>query len=321
MVEPSARARCATLVSVIVLTFNRRDEVLRTLGMLAALPEQPPIVVVDNASTDGSGEAIVERFPQVTLVRLSTNLGAAGRNYGVAAVHTPYVAFCDDDTWWSPGSLARAVEILERHRTVALVCARILIGESERVDSVSICMANSPLPANGLPGQTIIGFMAGASMIRVAAFRQVGGYCPRLFLGCEEELMALDLARCGWHMLYCDELIVHHFPSRNRHPPVRSALAARNAVWIACLRLRWREVVRRLAAIMALRGVRLRTLCQTMLGLPWALSERTVIPSAIEQMRARVAAQDHPTPLPSAGTPIVMALIQRVREIFHADSP
>jgi hypothetical protein len=56
-------------------------------------------------------------------------------------------------------------------------------------------------------------------------------------------------------------------------------------------------VVRRLAAIMALRGVRLRTLWQTMLGLPWALSERTVIPSAIEQMRARVAAQDHPTPL------------------------
>src|SRR6476659_1227614 len=55
-------------VSIVVLTFNRRDEVLHTLGKLVALSERPPIVVVDNASSDGSCEAIKRNFPQIAMI-------------------------------------------------------------------------------------------------------------------------------------------------------------------------------------------------------------------------------------------------------------
>src|SRR5690349_11401737 len=123
------------LVTIVVLTFNRRAEVLRTLTMLTALHPGTAIVVVDNGSTDGTADAIARHFPHVTLVRLRANLGAAGRNHGVAAASTPYVAFCDDDTWWAAGSVAQAVEILRTHAELAVVCARILIGERERLDA------------------------------------------------------------------------------------------------------------------------------------------------------------------------------------------
>jgi GT2 family glycosyltransferase len=272
-------------VSIVVLTFNRREEVLRTVARLIALPEQPPIVVVDNASTDGSARALIQRFPQVTVVRLPFNIGAAGRNYGVAAVHTPYVAFCDDDTWWEPGAISAAVAILDGHDAVAVVCARVLVGETAREDPASACMAISPLPDEGLPGRTILGFMAGASVIRVSAFRQCGGYCGRLFLGGEEELMALDLAARGWKMRYCEALTVHHHPSISRNARQRRALLARNALWIAVLRLPWRAVARRLLAIRRLRSSRAHVLWQLVHALPWALRERCVIPQQVERMR------------------------------------
>ena len=69
---------------------------------MRAQAEFTQLVVVDNASHDGTAEAVRARFPEVTLVPLGTNIGAAGRNAGVARLETTYVAFCDDDAWWSP---------------------------------------------------------------------------------------------------------------------------------------------------------------------------------------------------------------------------
>jgi len=277
-------------VSIVVLTFNRRDEVLHTLGKLVALSERLPIVVVDNASSDGSCEAIKRNFPQIAIISLPKNFGASARNHGVAMVRTPYVAFCDDDAWWEPGSISRAADILDQHASVALVCARVLVGRTAHEDPTSTCMANSPLQSSDLPGRTILGFMAGASVMRVAAYRQVGGYCPRLFLGGEEELIALDFAARGWRMLYDAAMTVCHIPSAARDAEARRALLARNAVWIACMRLPLRELLHRMLALNTLRNARIRTLWRSLAGLPWALSERRLIPKEVERMRQEVEA-------------------------------
>lgn len=102
-------------IAIVILTHNRRTEILRTLENMLALAETATVCVVDNASGDGTGEAIARRFPAVRLLSLSENQGAAGRNHGVRAVLSPYVAFCDDDTWWALGSLGRAVTLLDAH--------------------------------------------------------------------------------------------------------------------------------------------------------------------------------------------------------------
>ena len=80
-------------VSIIVLTHNRRHELLHTLDKLHGLEAPYAIYVVDNASTDDSAAAVLERHPDCRVIRLRRNIGAAGRNAGVAAARTLYVAF------------------------------------------------------------------------------------------------------------------------------------------------------------------------------------------------------------------------------------
>src|SRR5689334_14583846 len=92
-------------ISIVMITHNRRAEAIRSLGHLSVLPERPRLIVVDNASADGTASSVRQEFPQADILELRENLGAAGRSAGVARADTPYVAFCDDDTWWQPGSL------------------------------------------------------------------------------------------------------------------------------------------------------------------------------------------------------------------------
>jgi N-acetylglucosaminyl-diphospho-decaprenol L-rhamnosyltransferase len=274
-------------VGVVVLTHNRAREVVCTLEHLRALPERPPIVVVDNASTDGTTDIVRRRFPDLTCLRLTTNTGAAGRNAGVRCCDRPYVALCDDDTWWAPGALQHAADLLDAHPRLAVVTARVLVREKERVDPVSLEMARSPLPAPpGLPGAPLLGFLAGASVVRRSAFLQVGGFEPRLFLGGEEQLLAIDLARAGWALAYVDCLIVHHYPSPQRDIQARVRLLERNALWVAWLRRpphRALTMTARLAR-RSLHGRAARAAFQAALpGLPWALRHRQVVPAALER--------------------------------------
>ncbi len=88
-------------------------------------------------------------------------------------------------------------------------------------------MAASPLPErHGIPGRVLLGFMAGAVVVRAEAFRAVGGYDPRFFIGSEEETLAVKLARAGWQMRYLEDLVVRHEPSLAYAPAVRPFLIA-----------------------------------------------------------------------------------------------
>ncbi|HJV63297.1 MAG TPA: glycosyltransferase [Albitalea sp.] len=282
-----------TRVGVVVLTHNRPTELQRALQRLVDLPERPPIVVVDNASRRGTVDAVLREFAQVESVRCEQNRGAAGRNAGVALLRTPYVAFCDDDTWWAPGSLSRAADLLDAHPSVAALSARVLVGEAQREDPTCERMARSPLDSAGLPGPALIGFMAGATVMRCAAFRAVGGYEPRLFLGAEEWLMALDFAARGWHMVYAREVVTHHHPSSTaRDPAARRLAVIRNKIWIAWMRLPPASACqesRRVLREAARTGLLMRALGQSLAGLPWALRRRAVVPRRVTAMVEQVA--------------------------------
>lgn len=285
-------------ITVVVLTHQRRAEVLATVARLVALPERPPVVVVDNGSRDGTAAALAARFPtpQVRVLSLPRNLGAAARNAGVAATRTPYVAFCDDDCWWAPGSLARAVALLDTHTDVAVLSASIRIGPAARADPTCARMAASPLRSAGLPGRAVVGFMAGACVMRREAFTEAGGYEPRLFLGGEEQLLSLDLLARGWRLVYCDELLVHHHPSAQRDVPGRRLLLLRNALWVAWLRRPWRSAwreTRRLLQAARAQGQLLGTLAAAARGLPWALARRRAVPRHVDTLQHVVDHAEH----------------------------
>lgn len=108
-------------VAVVIITHNRVGGLTRNLYRLLELAERPHVVVVDNASTDGTATAVRSDHPWCELLVLDRNAGASGRNLGVERLSHPYIAFADDDTWWAPGSLRLAADILDEHPDVAVV--------------------------------------------------------------------------------------------------------------------------------------------------------------------------------------------------------
>src|SRR5215212_2978569 len=140
-------------VATVVMTRSRSPD-LRT-----SLPHhQGPVLLVDNASDDGTAHLVAEHFPDVTVVPLGRNLGAVARNVGVERARTPYVAFADDDSWWAPGALARAIDLFEQSPQLGLLAARVLVGPEGRLDPTSARMAQSPLPRPpAAPGIPVLG--------------------------------------------------------------------------------------------------------------------------------------------------------------------
>ena len=276
----------ADRVTVVVITRNRRPELLRTLDRLAELPEQVPVVVVDNASDDGTSRDVRALHPGVTLVAADRNLGAVGRNLAARLVTTPYIAFCDDDSWWTPGSLARAADLLDRSPRLGAVTARIVVEPDGGEDPIVSELRGSPLPGpRALPGPVLGSVLAAATCLRTEAFRAVGGFNPRLWLGGEEELLSADLAARGWWLCYADDITIHHAASKQRDATERRRLGIRNTLWFLWLRRPARRALRRtvwLARSVPCDRISAAAFAQALRAAPWIVRERRVLPSRVE---------------------------------------
>nr|WP_297426370.1 glycosyltransferase [uncultured Actinotalea sp.] len=268
-------------VTVVVASRNRREELLASLGRHRA-----PVVLVDNGSTDGTAAAVRAVHPHVDVVELPRNVGAAARTLGTRRARSPYVAFADDDSWWAEGALRTAADALAAHRTVALVHARVLVGEDEQPDPFGDELAASPLPqAAPLPGPRVLGFMACAAMVRRDAFLGVGGFDDVVRFPGEEERVAWDLTAAGWDLAFVPGAVVHHHPSPRRHSPdARARAVTRSALLTAVLRLPWPDVAARARAAVGgrSRGAAVGGGARDALrDLPRALRHRRVLPPRV----------------------------------------
>lgn len=261
-----------------VASRNRRGE------LLASLPRhQAPVVLVDNASTDGTVAAVRDAHPDIVVLALPRNEGALARTLGAAGVRTPFIAFTDDDSWWAAGDLARAVAIMQAHPRLALLNARILVGPDEEPDPVCTEMAHSPLPVEAdLPGPSLLGFVACAAVVRTEAFTWVGGFDSVVRFPGEEERLALDLAAAGWGLAYVEEVTVHHHPSSRRESPQdRQAGLWRSRTLTALMRYPWPDVARQLRRAAAAGRPGWAGLAGAVPRVPAALRRRRRLPEVV----------------------------------------
>lgn len=273
-------------VSVVMITRDRRDEVHRTLRRLGDLPERPRVIVVDNGSSDGTAAMVRRRHPDVSVIPAGRNLASAGRTVGVRAATTPYVAFSDDDSWWRPGALRRAADLLDAHPRLALVAARVEVGDDGRTDPVCAQMAASPLPREpGAAGTPVLGFLAGMSVVRRDAYLAVGGFAPHVGVGGEEAWVAADLAAAGWHLWYVPDVVARHHPSVRRDTGGRRRRDLRNALWFTWSRRRaragWRRTLALIAAAPADRTT-LAAIAEAVRGVPVVARTRRRLPAHVD---------------------------------------
>jgi GT2 family glycosyltransferase len=228
--------------SFVIATRDRADELRQTLVRLLDTTECP-IIVVDNDSRDATCDvtcSLAKSHPhgRVKLVALNRNRGAVARNVGVAASGTPFIAFCDDDSWWQPDATGIAEKLFDRYPTLALLAAQTVMWPGGRRDPFCDELANSALgQAPGLPGRSVLGFQSCSAIVRKTAFAEVGGFSDVLHFRGEEQLLALDLAAAGWDLCYCPELVAFHQPSQVRAPgPAQRARVLRNDFLTSCMR-------------------------------------------------------------------------------------
>ncbi|MBL8963867.1 MAG: glycosyltransferase [Phycisphaerae bacterium] len=221
-------------LSIIVLSYNRRDDLRRTLADLAAGPATAglEVIVVDNASTDGSAGMVVGEFPGVRLLALRQNIGVGGFNRGVAESSGDMVLVLDDDARPDPGSLDAARRWLADHPrggAVALLPRHPVSGQSEWPFATSAtCRAGSCRVDSRWP------VMGSGNLVRRKAWDAVGGYEERFFLYRNDTDLAMKLLASGREVAFCSSWIVwHDSPAARSKSRMWCRLATRNWVYLA----------------------------------------------------------------------------------------
>ncbi|GAB4027447.1 glycosyltransferase family 2 protein [Spirosoma gilvum] len=280
------------MISIVIVTRNRIETLLWTLDKLIRLPQKPAIIVVDNASTDDTPNRVKAAYPAVTVLALDDNKYCAARNEGVKEAKTPLIAFCDDDSFWQPEALDRAVDYFNKYPHLGVLAGKVLIGETQEVDSVCYAMHHSPLTdPRPLPGPAILGFVCCAVVVRREAFLSIGGFHKRFAIAGEERLFSVDMRTKGWSLAYAADMVAHHYPSPQRNVAQRTRHITRDTLWYYWLRRPVYYALRHTLLILQQIGkdchIR-KGFWEALRNAPYILRQRQVVPQRIEEQILKI---------------------------------
>ncbi|MBM4148205.1 MAG: glycosyltransferase family 2 protein [Lentisphaerae bacterium] len=237
------------LLSVIVVNWNGGallDETLDSL-MAQTLAGSMEIVLVDNASTDGSQSRAVERCgPSLRLVQLTSNQGfAGGNNAGFAAARGSYFLLLNNDAVAAPDWAERLLDRARADTRLGMVTSRILCASNPKM----LDNAGHDIFADGLnrsrghmqpdaapydeAGPTLLASGC-AALYRADAVRAAGGFDEDFFAYGDDTDLGLALRFAGWGCIYEPAArVLHHGSSTaGRLSPRKVYLIERNRVWV-----------------------------------------------------------------------------------------
>jgi len=222
--------------SIVVVSFNTRDvlrecllSVYREAGSLHL-----QVIVVDNASTDGSPEMIEREFPEVELIRSEINLGfGSANNLGIQSARGRFVVFLNSDAFLTEGSLRRSVAHMNDNPRAGLGGGRLIGRDGSWQPSarmfptvLSDLIVHSGLAARfprsrffGRADRTWANEMEAAevdwvpgaySIIRSDALTATGPFDPRFFLYYEEVDLCMRIKQKGYSIWYWPDIAVVH---------------------------------------------------------------------------------------------------------------
>lgn len=222
--------------SVIIVSFNSAADLPACLDAVRrATHASHEVLVVDNASTDGTPDVVARSYPDVRLIRNQLNVGfARAANQGFHEGQGRYLLLLNPDAMAHEGAIDRCVHFLDANRDVGVVGARVNNpdGTLQRA-----CRRSVPTPMVSLfrlgglkrlfPGHpaaraynledadpamtTDVDAVSGAFlMVRREAVRAAGGMDERYFLYAEDIDFCMSVARAGWRVVYYPEAVVTH---------------------------------------------------------------------------------------------------------------
>ena len=240
------RVRPPAKIAVVVVNWNAGDWLRRCLESLAAQERRPErVLVLDNASTDGSLEAALRLHPRVEAIRLDANVGfAAANNRAIAACDDcDLVALLNPDAFAAPSWLARLEAAAESHPGHAAFASRILLAHDDRLlDGAGDAYHVSGLvwraghgtraPAADAPRE-VFSPCAAAALYRRDAIMDAGGFDETYFCYLEDVDLGFRMRLRGQRCLYVPDAVVRHVGSgtTGRGSDFSTYHGHRNLVW------------------------------------------------------------------------------------------
>ncbi|HMC96848.1 MAG TPA: glycosyltransferase family 2 protein [Flavobacteriales bacterium] len=214
---------------VVILNWNGRHWLERFLpGVLANTPGTP-VIVADNASTDGSVDWLRKAHPEVRTIELDRNHGfAGGYNEALRRVDAERYLLLNSDVEVTPGWLDAMNDYLERHPGIA-ACQPKVLSQRDRGRFEHAGAAGGFVDRNGYPfcrgrifeiteedhgqydDEREVFWATGACfLVRAEAFHKAEGFDEALFAHMEEIDLCWRLRRMGWHIGYTSRAVVYH---------------------------------------------------------------------------------------------------------------
>ena len=186
-------------VSIIIVTWNRLDEMLKNLRYLRFQGDvRFEVVVVDNGSTDGSAERLAQ-IEGVKFVGLEANVGPCeARNIGIAQAKGRYLLFLDSDAILSKWKLAWLVKRMDQDPTIGILTCRIINGFTRKIDQWIHSRPQSGFHRHEFETYS---FSAAGAIVRRQALRDAGLFWEQLFIYTEEVDLSIRILRGLSHRL------------------------------------------------------------------------------------------------------------------------
>lgn len=248
-----------------MVNWNRRDFLRECLQSIIEqrtyqhLPYPLELIVVDNASSDGSPELVRSEFPTARLIENTTNRGfCAANNQGIAAARAPRIALLNNDAVAAPHWLAALEAALEASPAVGMAACKILQYENPGLidkagghilylDGQNRGLGTGQPDRGQFDGPLELGWPDGcAAMYRKSMLDQIGGFDEDLFAYADDAELGLRARVAGWHCRYAPGGVVRHRrgATLGRGNPRRVFLIERNRILLAAKLFPWRLLVR-----------------------------------------------------------------------------
>jgi GT2 family glycosyltransferase len=228
------------LVSVIVVNYNGRQylaDCLASLEQQRLTRDQFEVIVVDNASSDGSIDWIKENHPRVKLIQLQENVGfARGNNLALPHARGKFIAFLNNDAVAEPDWLHEAVLELRASPHVGGIASKIRFRHEPRI----LNSTGLVLYCDGRGGDRgfdeVFGACGAAMVMRRELLDDLGGFDERLFLYYEDLDLAWRARLRGWKFHYCPKAVVQHVhcASSREWSPTFCFYVERNRALVNC---------------------------------------------------------------------------------------